>query len=74
MTKKLQIMFADSFFESFEGTQEDLDALVKEIQNMFENKTEEELRAIAIPMDDVEVAEFKEILEQQVTNSKRNLH
>ena len=35
--KKLKIEFAPGCFDSFEGTQEELDEMVAEIQRMFES-------------------------------------
>jgi hypothetical protein len=35
--KKLELVFAPGCFDSFEGTQEELDELVQEIQRMFDS-------------------------------------
>lgn len=35
MNKKLKITFAPGAFDSFEGTQEELDAFIKEIEDSF---------------------------------------
>jgi hypothetical protein len=43
MTNKLKINFAPGCFDNFEGTQEELDAMVAEIQSMFENMSPEDL-------------------------------
>jgi len=43
MTDKLKINFAPGCFDNFEGTQEELDAMVAEIQSMFENMSPEDL-------------------------------
>ena len=52
MTEKVKIVFADSFFDSFEGTQEDLDAIVKELTEMYEAGTlEEHSSSIEVPDD-----------------------
>ena len=37
--KELKIEFAPGCFDSFEGTQEELDGLIAEIKNMFANGT-----------------------------------
>lgn len=37
MDKNLKITFAPGCFDSFEGTQEELDALIKEITEGFQN-------------------------------------
>lgn len=44
-SKPLKVVFAPGCFDSFEGTQEELDALTAEIQNMFAGMTSEELAA-----------------------------
>lgn len=51
MTKEIKIEFAPGAFDSFEGTQEELDALQKEIMDMFQNKTSEEILAMSQPLD-----------------------
>ena len=35
MTKKLKLVFAPGAFDNFDGTQEELDALIKEIEEGF---------------------------------------
>jgi len=47
MTKKeiVKVEFAPGAFDSFEGTQEELDQLIKEVTQMFEGKTHEEIKA-----------------------------
>lgn len=40
---KVKVNFAPEFFDSFEGTQEELDQIVAEITKQFENLTQEEL-------------------------------
>lgn len=41
----VKVEFAPGCFDSFEGTQEELDALQKEILDMFANMTREEIEA-----------------------------
>ena len=43
--KKLQVEFAPGAFDSFDGTQEELDALMAEITDMFSNMTVEEFES-----------------------------
>ena len=50
--KKIHITFAPGAFDSFEGTQEELDALMAEIQRMAESGELEE-HSIAIDEDDI---------------------
>lgn len=47
----LKVVFAPGCFDSFEGTQAELDELTAEIQNMFENMTPEELAAQTVSLD-----------------------
>ena len=48
--KPVKIEFAPGAFDHFDGTQEELDQLVTEIQNMFDNKTADELKAMSHPL------------------------
>lgn len=38
-SKKINITFAPGAFDSFDGTQEELDQMISEIQKMFEDET-----------------------------------
>jgi hypothetical protein len=49
--KKLQVVFAPGAFDTFDGTQEELDALVAEVQDMFANLTPEQLAAQSREID-----------------------
>lgn len=49
--KKITIEFAPGAFDQFEGTQEELDALQKEVMEMFANLTPEELKARSVAVD-----------------------
>ena len=49
--KPLKIEFAPGAFDSFEGSQQELDDLMKEITDMFANLTPEELEARSRPVD-----------------------
>lgn len=54
--KPIKVEFAPGAFDSFDGTQQELEELVAEIQNMFANLTPEELaeRSRPISIDDLE--------------------
>ena len=56
MTKEndFEIMFVPGCFDSFEGSQEELDALQKEIMEMFAGKSKEELEAMSTRIDSLE--------------------
>lgn len=60
--KPLKIEFAPGCFDSFEGTQEELDKMVAEIQDMFANMTPEELEARSTPIEDVDDLSDDEIM------------
>lgn len=47
--KKIKVTFAPGCFDSFEGTQEELDEFVSEIMKMFEDP--EKMMAKSIPLD-----------------------
>jgi hypothetical protein len=62
--KKVKVEFAPGCFDNFEGSQEELDQLTAEIQNMFAGKTSEEIQAMSRPVDfenpseeDIEIVE-----------------
>ena len=49
--KKITIEFAPGAFDSFDGTQEELDAFQKEVLEMFANLTPEEIQARSTTVD-----------------------
>jgi hypothetical protein len=49
--KPLRVEFAPGAFDDFEGTQQELDELMKEITDMFVDLTPEELEARSSPVD-----------------------
>jgi hypothetical protein len=50
--KKVHITFAPGAFDQFDGTQEELDALISEIQRMADSG---ELEEMSIPLDDEDI-------------------
>lgn len=52
---KPKLVFAPGCFDNFEGTQEELEELIAEIQRMFESG---EAQAMAVPIDDDEAAQI----------------
>ena len=60
--KKMKVVFAPGAFDNFEGSQEELDELIKEIQTMFTELTPEELAERSRPVDLDELDD--DILEQ----------
>ena len=53
----LKVVFEPGCFDHFDGTQEELDGLMAEIQDMFANMTPEELKAQSRAIDINELAE-----------------
>jgi hypothetical protein len=64
--KELKIEFAPGAFDNFEGTQEELDEMVAEIQKMFEGKSREEIEAMSNPMTEEEFDELPEDVQLQL--------
>ena len=68
--KKITIEFAPGAFDSFDGTQEELDAFQKEVLEMFANLTPEEIqaRSTAVDVDYIEdlMTEDPEAAEQLI--------
>ncbi len=81
MTEKMKITFAPGCFDNFEGTQEELDAMVAEIQGIFEKLTPEELQERSRPisvdalLEDESISddEFEQLLGALVERDNRNL-
>jgi hypothetical protein len=73
--KPLEVVFAPGAFDSLDvEDQAELDAVMKEITEMFANLTPEELEAQSRPVDwDILDDEERVILEQALNNEPRNL-
>lgn len=56
--KKLKVVFAPGCFDDFEGTQEELDALVKEIQDQCESG---QFFEEAVDLEDMTEEEIKDL-------------
>lgn len=63
--KKMKIEFAPGCFDNFEGTQEELDQLIQEIQTMFTELTPEELaeRSRPVSLDELDDETLEHIAE-----------
>jgi hypothetical protein len=72
--KKIKVEFAPGAFDSFEGTQEELDALQKEIMEMFSNMTREELKEQSRKIDVDDLLEDPELLNQLSKQANRKIH
>jgi hypothetical protein len=66
--KPIKVIFAPGAFDDFDGTQEELDAMVAEIQRLAESGEIEELSQ---PMDENildEEPEFRDVLEEAIAS------
>jgi hypothetical protein len=63
--KELKVVFAPGAFDSFEGTQEELDEIIAEVQAMFEGKTKEEIQSMSRSIDLQELAEDEDISDEE---------
>lgn len=66
--KELKIEFAPGAFDHFEGTQEELDELVAEVQKLFLNKSPEEIEAMSRPLTEEEFDELPDDVKQQLSS------
>lgn len=66
---ELKVEFAPGAFDHFEGTQEELDQLMAEIQTMFANLTPEELAARSTPLDEAEFADLPPEVQAQLAEA-----
>lgn len=69
MTKPFKIEFAPGAFDSFDGTQEELDEMIAEIHKMFEGKTADEIAAMSRPLSDEDFEELPEDVQLQLLRS-----
>lgn len=67
--KKMQVVFAPGAFDHFDGTQEELDELLAEIQTMFANKTREELEELSRPLSEEDFEELPDEVKEQIARS-----
>jgi len=66
----LKVVFAPGCFDNFEGTQEELDELIAEINRLVSSG---ELFEKAVPIDELSDEELREIAEDIGQADKRNL-
>jgi hypothetical protein len=62
MTEKLKIVFAEGCFDNFDGTEEELAAMLADIHQMVEDGT---LMDNAVPIDPEEEAKFIELMQNR---------
>jgi hypothetical protein len=79
--KKLKVEFAPGAFDSFDGTQEELDEMIAEITTMFAELTPEELESRSRPIDITDILnddslssdEYNQIMKSLLDDNKRPL-
>lgn len=59
-TKKIELVFAPGCFDSFEGTQEELDELIAEIQTSFDSG---DFLSQVVPLSELDDDEIQEIID-----------
>lgn len=59
VTEPLKVEFAAGCFDSFEGTQEELDAMIAEVTAMIQSMTPEELAANSRPIDEDSIEDME---------------
>lgn len=64
--KPLTVEFAPGAFDDFEGTQEELDELIAEVQAMFAGKTREEIEAMSNPLTDEDIEDMSDDVKQKL--------
>jgi hypothetical protein len=72
MTDKPKLVFVPGCFDNFDGTQEELDALISEITSMFESG-DFELEATELDIDD-EDPEFVDHIMRQLDRAEEFLN
>jgi hypothetical protein len=63
MTEKLKVVFAEGCFDNFDGTEEELAAMLADIHQMVEDGT---LMDNAVPIDPEEEAKFIELMQNRM--------
>jgi hypothetical protein len=62
MTEKLKVVFAEGCFDNFDGTEEELAAMLADIHQMVEDGT---LMDNAVPVDPEEEVKFIELMQNR---------
>ena len=73
--KNFEVKFAPGAFDGFEGTQEELDELIKEITDFFASHSKEEILELSEPLN-VEGLTEEELLrlERRLDGDTKDLH
>ena len=67
--KEIKIQFAPGAFDTFDGTQEELDELLAEIEKMFEGKSMEEIAEMSRPISEEDFDDLPEDVKLQLSRS-----
>lgn len=68
MSDKLKVVFAPGCFDSLDVDQEELEKLMAEIQQKFENMTPEEAEAFGVPLSEEDFDELPDEIKAQIEN------
>ena len=68
MTEKLKLVFGNGAFDGFEGTQEELDEIVADIEKMFADGT---FMDNAQLLDPEEETKFVEAMEKMISSTRQ---
>lgn len=76
MTDKIKISFEPGCFDSFDGTQEELDAMIAQVTKMFETGDFSAGNIVYLGENDLTDEEWDSLDSQQATHmpDSRNLH
>jgi hypothetical protein len=66
----MKVQFAPGAFDDFDGTQEELDALITEVKQMFESMTPDELAAQS---NEVDFADLPDCVQADLVKESRTL-
>jgi hypothetical protein len=58
MTKKIEIVFAEGCFDSFDGTQEELDEMIAHLRELIDTGKLEEEAVRLSPEEEIEILEI----------------
>jgi len=73
MTDPKKIEFAPGCFDDFEGTQQELEQLMSQIQHMFENMTPDEIKARSRTVSLADLDELDPETQQQILSALDDL-
>lgn len=71
--KKIKVEFAPGCFDHFDGTQEELDDVVKQIQEQLAGMTAEDMESFGRPMTDEDFDELPEEVKEHIMKTLSDL-